>query len=95
MFHITFKIAETEFHDLDKASNISECTQKVCDYGSGNYAYLLDKLCYAVKCRLEGSNCTLKRIPNSESAVTPIVWTGMTASETFSLEYPILTSLEN
>ncbi|XP_068725040.1 neuronal acetylcholine receptor subunit alpha-7-like isoform X1 [Montipora capricornis] len=77
MFHFTFKLVETEFDDLAKASNISECTQKVCDHGRGDYAYLLDELCYAVKCRLEGSICNLKRIPNSESAVTPIVWTGI------------------
>ena len=86
-FHVKFKTIEISTHYLDKASNISECTSKVCHYGRGDYAYLLDKGCFAVTCDTDHSQCNPRGLPGSSSAAARIYWTGTKANEMLQLKY--------
>lgn len=70
-FHVKFKTIEISTHYLDKASNISECTSKVCHYGRGDYAYLLDEGCFAVTCDTDHSQCNPRSLPGSSSTSLP------------------------
>lgn len=93
-FHVKFKTIEISTHYLDKASNISECTSKVCHYGRGDYAYLLDEGCFAVTCDTDHSQCnprslpgsTPTSLPGSSSAAARIYWTGTKANEMLQLK---------
>lgn len=85
-FHVKFKTIEISTHYLGKASNISECTNKVCNYGRGDYAYLMDEGCFAVTCETDHSQCTPTDLPGSSSAAVHIDWTGTKANEMLELK---------
>ena len=85
-FHVSFKTLELSNRYLAKASNISECTSKVCNYGRGDYAYLLDEGCFAVTCDTDHSQCNPRSLPGSSSAATRIYWTGTKANEMLELK---------
>lgn len=85
--NVSFKPTATDAHHVAKASNMSECTSIVCNYGLGDYAYLFDDGCFAVTCGIDHSQCNPNSHPGSNSAAVRIYWTGTKANEMLTLKY--------
>lgn len=60
--------------------NLSECIDRVCDRGRGDYAFLLDNSCFAVDCDAR-EECQPTPVKSEEGAVTAVArlkWKGRT-----------------
>lgn len=68
------------FTYLGKNFNISECINHACALGNGDYAYMIEDICFVVECHPE-KKCDLKNSPESTDIAVRLKWSGKLVTE--------------